>query len=40
MYEFHGDMKRYHEMTREVTEQYVIPFVSESIDVSKPLTCS
>ncbi|MCO4818000.1 MAG: class I SAM-dependent methyltransferase [Bacteroidetes bacterium] len=37
MYEFHGDMKRYHDMTREVTEQYVIPFVSESIDVSKPL---
>lgn len=37
MYEFHGDMKRYHDMTREVTEQYVIPFVAQSLDMSKPL---
>ena len=37
MYEFHGDMQRYHNMTREVTEQFVIPFVSQSLDMSKPL---
>jgi SAM-dependent methyltransferase len=37
MYEFHGDMQRYHDMTREVTEQFVIPFVSKSLDMSKPL---
>ncbi|MFT5725498.1 MAG: SAM-dependent methyltransferase [Bacteroidia bacterium] len=37
MYEFHGDMQRYHDMTRKVTEQFVIPFVSQSLDMSKSL---
>jgi len=37
MFEFHGDMKRYHDMTREVTENHVIPFLETSVDLSKPL---
>jgi SAM-dependent methyltransferase len=37
MFEFHGDMKRYHDMTREVTQNHVIPFLESSIDFSKPL---
>ncbi|MFT7592480.1 MAG: SAM-dependent methyltransferase [bacterium] len=37
MYEFHGDMQRYHDMTRGVTEQFVIPFVSQSLDMSESL---
>ncbi len=37
MYEFHGDMQRYHDMTREVTENYVIPFVADSLDISTKL---
>lgn len=28
MYEFHGDKSRYFEMTRKVTEGYIIPFLS------------
>lgn len=37
MYEFHGNMQQYHDMTREVTENYVVPFVAKSVDVSKKL---
>lgn len=37
MYEFHGDKAKYHKMTRDVTENYVIPFVTQSVDFSKKL---
>jgi len=37
MFKFHKYKTKYHEMTREVTENYVIPFVSGSIDMSKKL---
>ncbi|MCB9262969.1 MAG: methyltransferase domain-containing protein [Flavobacteriales bacterium] len=37
MFEFHGDMQRYHDITREVTENYVIPFIQKSTDFSGKL---
>lgn len=37
MYEFHGDKKRYFDMTFQVTKEYILPFLSEQIDFSKPL---
>lgn len=30
MYEFHGDKKRYFEMQRRVTQEYIIPFLEET----------
>lgn len=37
MYEFHGDMRRYFDMTCAVTKEYIIPFLSSEIDLQKPL---
>lgn len=37
MYEFHGDKQHYFEMTRKVTEEYIIPFVNDKLPSSTPL---
>ncbi|MBL7810637.1 MAG: class I SAM-dependent methyltransferase [Bacteroidetes bacterium] len=34
MYEFHGDKRRYFDMTRQVTEEYIIPYLKESFPLS------
>ncbi len=37
MYEFHGDKRRYFDMTFNVTREFIIPFLSRSMNLSKPL---
>jgi SAM-dependent methyltransferase len=37
MYEFHGDKDRYFNMTFEVTKEFIMPFLSQSLNLSKPL---
>jgi SAM-dependent methyltransferase len=37
MYEFHGDKKRYFDMTFEVTKGHIIPFLAKEMDLQKPL---
>jgi len=37
MFEFHTDMKRYHDMTRRVTEDHILPFIGGHVDLSKEL---
>jgi SAM-dependent methyltransferase len=37
MYEFHGDKRRYFDMTCAVTQNHIIPFLQKSTDLSKPL---
>jgi SAM-dependent methyltransferase len=37
MYEFHGDKRRYFEMTQSVTRDFIIPFLSKTIDFSQPM---
>jgi len=36
MYDFHKDKKRYFNIQKEVTEEYIIPFLSEHFDINKP----
>jgi len=35
MYDFHQDKKRYFTIQKEVTEQYIIPFIGEHFDIAK-----
>lgn len=37
MYEFHGDKRRYFDMTYQVTKEYIVPFLQKTTDLSKPL---
>lgn len=37
MFEFHTDMKRYHDMTRHVTEDHILPFIGEHVNLNKEL---
>lgn len=37
MYEFHGDKSRYFDMTYQVTKEYIMPFLAQTMDLSKPL---
>jgi 2-polyprenyl-3-methyl-5-hydroxy-6-metoxy-1,4-benzoquinol methylase len=37
MYEFHKDKKRYFNIQREVTEEYIIPFLKNHIDLDKSI---
>ncbi len=37
MHEFHGDKRRYFDMTFQVTQEYIIPFMEKSMDLKKPL---
>lgn len=37
MFEFHKDKERYFKMTTRVTEEHVIPFLQESMDLDKPM---
>lgn len=37
MYEFHKDKEGYFNMQRQVTEEYIIPFLQDKIDFSKSL---
>ncbi|WP_235295757.1 class I SAM-dependent methyltransferase [Portibacter marinus] len=36
MYEFHKDKKRYFEMQKNTSAEYIIPFVSQHIDLTTP----
>lgn len=36
MYEFHKDKHRYFTIQKEVTEQYIIPFLEDNFEVNKP----
>lgn len=37
MYEFHGDKKRYFDMTLQVTKEYIIPFLEKEINLGNPI---
>lgn len=37
MYEFHKDKKRYFKIQREVTEDYIIPFLKDKMDLKQPI---
>lgn len=37
MYEFHGDKRRYFDMTLAVTREYIIPFVNKTLNTNSPL---
>ena len=33
MYEFHGDKKRYFDMTYRVTKEHIIPFLEQTMEI-------
>jgi len=37
MFEFHTDKKRYFDMQRQVTKNYILPFIKMKMDLEKPL---
>jgi len=37
MFEFHTDKKRYFDMQRQVTKNYILPFIKMKMDLDKPL---
>lgn len=37
MYEFHGDMRRYFNMTFEVTREYILPFLRQRLPLDQPI---
>lgn len=37
MYEFHKDKARYFNIQREVTEQYIIPFIEDKVNLNKTI---
>lgn len=37
MYEFHKDKERYFNIQRAVTEEYIIPFLKDKVDLSNPI---
>ncbi|HIE59313.1 MAG TPA: class I SAM-dependent methyltransferase [Hydrogenothermaceae bacterium] len=38
MYDFHKDKERYFKIQKEVTEEYIIPFLSDFFNIGKPQT--